>query len=237
MFSLLPLGTNGLYPTKESPTSGYLVTYNGVNILIDIGSGVFTKLCEVMPPENLDAVIISHYHFDHVSDIGVLSYYLQTRNKKLTVYGPNDNSPYQSLISGSPYFNYMPIDENSILDFKEFNVSFCKMKHPVLTYGVRLSDGEKVLSYSSDSALCGGFEKLLSNCNLAVLDCGFTYDNWNEDKPLISAKHVGLLAKSYGVKTMLLSHFNPTIPREKLAMEGQYEYENCKPIEHKRYYL
>ena len=105
MFTLQVLGTNGLYPTENSPTSGYLVNCNGLRYLVDIGCGIFNKVKEIMPPEDLDGIIVTHYHFDHVSDIGVLSYYLQTKNKRVTVYGPDDGSPYQKLISDSPYFD------------------------------------------------------------------------------------------------------------------------------------
>ncbi len=237
MFSVLPLGTNGLYPTDASPTSGYLVSYNDVNVLLDVGSGVFLKLKKIIKPESLSAVIITHYHFDHVSDIGVLSYYLQTVNKKLIVYAPKDGSSYEELIKSSPYFDFRPIDSLTTYNVDGLKINFYEMCHPIVTYSVSITAGDKKLSYSSDSNLNGDFEGLLSGCDLAIMDSGFLKKDWNEHKPLISARHVGLLGKKFKVSRVLISHFNPTYNREDIIKEAKEEFSAVEPAEFKQYYL
>lgn len=36
---------------------------------MDMGSGTLGRLTALMPPEKLDALLLSHWHFDHCSDV------------------------------------------------------------------------------------------------------------------------------------------------------------------------
>ena len=48
--------------------------HDGFHCLIDCGSGVLSSLQNYLPLEELDAVVISHYHADHIADIGSLQF-------------------------------------------------------------------------------------------------------------------------------------------------------------------
>ena len=52
-------------------------------MLMDCGSRAVTELEKEISPLDLDAVIISHYHPDHVADLGVLRHYFQLYPKHL----------------------------------------------------------------------------------------------------------------------------------------------------------
>lgn len=231
MFSVTPIGTNGLYPTKDNPTSGYLIKCGNLNILVDVGSGVFNGLCSIMDPCNLDFIILTHYHFDHVSDIGVLSYYLQTKSKVITVYAPDDDSQYQKLILNSPYFNFKPIK-----DFKsgDLTCQFYKVNHPVLAYGVSFYYQGKKFSYTGDTNLCDNLDLLLQGCDLAICDSGFTYKDWSNEKPHLSAYHIGLLAKKHNIK-VLLTHLHPNADKKQVLDEARSQHNNCFLAEHIEY--
>lgn len=232
---VIPLGTNGLFPDGENATSGYLVCAGKRKFLVDIGSGVFLKLKEILPPESLDAVIITHYHYDHVSDIGVLSYYLQTKNAKLRVYAPKDDSFYQKLIETTPYLEYRPIFENDWMLYDDLRILFYKTNHPVTTFGLSFIYGDKKFTYTSDGNLCDNLYKMLDHSDLAIIDCGFLYKDWSEDKPLLSAYHVGLLSAELNVKTPLISHFKPTISKKDLIEEARSACDRVNPCLYKRY--
>ena len=75
---LTTLGCWGAYPYKDGGTTSYLVTSeDGFQLLMDCGSRAVTELEKEISPLDLDAVIISHYHPDHVADLGVLRHYFQ----------------------------------------------------------------------------------------------------------------------------------------------------------------
>lgn len=79
------LGKYGPYPKAGGAASGYLLSAGGNRILLDCGSGVFSRLISLCPPEELSAVLLTHLHADHSSDLGVMNYYLQRLGRELDV--------------------------------------------------------------------------------------------------------------------------------------------------------
>ncbi len=75
---LTALGVWGGYPTRDAGTTSYLLqSESGFNMLLDCGSRAVTELEHELQPTQLDAVILSHYHEDHIADLGALRQYRQ----------------------------------------------------------------------------------------------------------------------------------------------------------------
>ena len=66
---LTVLGCLGAYPYKGEGTSSYLLESEGFHLLIDAGSTTLVRLENYLDPLKLDAVILSHYHHDHIADL------------------------------------------------------------------------------------------------------------------------------------------------------------------------
>ena len=66
------LGVNGPFPESKGATSGYLLQADSALIQLDLGSGVLARLTALAAPESLDALFLSHWHFDHTADVPVL---------------------------------------------------------------------------------------------------------------------------------------------------------------------
>ncbi|CZQ91640.1 Hypothetical protein Tpal_1442 [Trichococcus palustris] len=73
------LGYMGGYPTKDVGTTSYLLTSGEYRLLIDAGSNALLTLEHHLDPLDLDAVILTHYHADHIADLGVLQYTFQLK--------------------------------------------------------------------------------------------------------------------------------------------------------------
>lgn len=91
------LGCLGAYPYKGEGTSSYLLESDGFKLLLDAGSTTLVNLEEHLDPLTLDAVILSHYHYDHIADLGVLQYYRQLYpvmepTPVLPIYGHTEDS-------------------------------------------------------------------------------------------------------------------------------------------------
>lgn len=95
------LGTRGgpvPSPIRSQPAN--LLVAGGKNILVDVGDGSAGQLIMVGVPTNmLDAVFISHLHFDHTAGLaGILGLRLQTNaSSPLIIYGPPGTS---QLVAG-----------------------------------------------------------------------------------------------------------------------------------------
>ena len=66
------LGIYGPFPAGNGATSGYLAEEAGTLVQFDLGSGILSRLTARTAPEKLSAVFLSHWHFDHASDISLL---------------------------------------------------------------------------------------------------------------------------------------------------------------------
>ena len=92
---LTVLGKYGPYAPAHGATSGYLLENGGKNLLLDMGSGVLARLQEFIVPEQLDGIIISHVHYDHINDLFLYRYMLE-RLRRLFLF--LDLQCFQSLL-------------------------------------------------------------------------------------------------------------------------------------------
>ncbi len=232
MFSVTCLGKNALYPTKDSATSGYLVKCNNYNILLDCGSGVFTALKEVMEPEKVDMIIISHFHFDHMGDLGVYNYYLQTKNVKIPVYLPIKNEIFD--INSMPYFVFNDITDIENFCINEINFQFFKTNHPKFCLGTAINFENKKLVYSADTNKSSLLDNALNNADLCILDSCFTTENYRELGPHLCSALCAEYAKKHNVKT-LLSHLPADKDNSDIERQAKSISELCELIELKEY--
>src|SRR5262245_37327883 len=63
------LGKSPAWQDAGGACSGYLIEGGGVRVLLDCGPGVFAKLRSVVHYVDVDAIVISHLHADHVNDL------------------------------------------------------------------------------------------------------------------------------------------------------------------------
>lgn len=66
---LLPLGRLAGMPAAGQASSGYLVQHEGSTVMLDAGPGTALSLTSVLDPADLDAVVVSHLHTDHLLDL------------------------------------------------------------------------------------------------------------------------------------------------------------------------
>ncbi len=88
---LLVLGSSGGLPTRRRFSSSYALSAAGRLFLLDCGAPVSTLLYRYnLDPFEVQAVFLSHWHMDHVANLGLLltQNNLRPRPTPLTVYGP-----------------------------------------------------------------------------------------------------------------------------------------------------
>ena len=73
---LTVLGNNGPFPAAGGACSGYFVQHEDTRIQLDLGAGTLAALTKLTDPAALTALVFSHWHFDHCSDVLPLLYRL-----------------------------------------------------------------------------------------------------------------------------------------------------------------
>ena len=74
---ILPIGVRGSYPMPSQATSCYLVSSDGADVVLDLGSGALIGLTNHIDISAVSAFVITHLHYDHCAD--ALRYFLMTR--------------------------------------------------------------------------------------------------------------------------------------------------------------
>lgn len=206
------LGYYGGYPDKGIGTSGYLLQSGNYNLLLDCGSGVLLELEKVLNPLQLDAVLLSHYHSDHIADVGVLQHYWQLvpgekKEPVLPIYGHDkDNENFKKLdwFDCTKGYEY---DDQGTLNLGPFSITFQLTKHPVVAYAMRIYDenSKETLVYTADTRY---FDKLIDFCedaDMLITDTNF-YQDREGTKWHMTSEETGYLAKKANVKKVLISH-------------------------------
>ncbi|MCM3767379.1 MBL fold metallo-hydrolase [Neobacillus niacini] len=224
------IGLWGGYPKKNGASSGYLLEHDGFKLLIDCGSGVLSKMQEAVQPEELDAVIISHYHPDHIADIGVLQHarliqgFLGKQCPNLPIYGHIFDDyefgklTYKQITKGIRY------DPNQVLEVGPFKVSFIKTDHPVPCYAMRFEADGKVLVYTGDSSFKDEFIDFGKGADVLLCECNF-YGNQNgKSAGHMNSFDAGRFAKNAAVNQLILTHLPHYGNLSDLVSEASQEF-------------
>ena len=223
------VGCWGGYPAPNGATSSYLVEKDGFVLVIDMGSGSLSKIQSYKSIMEIDAVILSHYHHDHIADIGVLQYaqlvqaHVMRQKDILPIYGHlEDERSFKSL--SHDFTKGIAYDPNQVLEIGPFNITFLKTKHPVPCYGMRISDGNCVFIYTADTAYQKEWVEFAENANLMIADCNFYADQDGAEAGLMNSSEVGMIAEKANVKELILSHLPQYGEHEQLIKEAQKYY-------------
>lgn len=197
------LGKYGPYPALGGATSGYLVENNDTKIMLDFGCGILSRIDEVTEVEKLDAIILSHTHFDHSSDLLVLSYRIKN---KLKVYMPvNQEGGLAQTIKNTNAFEVVEYDENSTFEIGGLNVSFAQMIHPVTSFAIKLCFDTKTFVYTGDTVFN---PKLLEFCKGVNCILADAMQKEEVKNPHMTVKEASIIAKESGC-LVICSHCPP----------------------------
>lgn len=208
---LTVLGKFGPYPTKDrrSACSGYLVEYAGTNILLDMGPGVLNKLQRTKDVDALDAIFISHLHFDHTSDLLPFRYLLDSLNKDITVFTQYEDSEWYRVLFSHPHINVVNVKDGDSVTFKSLELKFVEMTHPVPTLGVMI-DGDSTLFYTGDTTFNSNIIPCAENADLVLADCS---NAPGSNGPHMTTENAKFINERTGVK-ILATHFSPNYDPE-----------------------
>lgn len=167
------IGTSSAYPTKDNPTSSYLIHTEEGNILLDCGSGSMMVLDELINLEELDYIFISHKHPDHIADLGVLQHrrlIKKSMDKNLSdlqIYGMFEDAIKNEIesINSSQVINLSVVE-----NIGPFTAHFHKTNHPVEAYAIRLEMSGKSIVYTSDTAYCEDLIEFSKDTDLLITE-------------------------------------------------------------------
>lgn len=220
---LTVLGMNGPFPSAGGATSGYLVSVGETRVQLDLGSGTLAALTAVTAPEHLTALVLSHWHYDHCSDVLPLIFRLEAlAEEPLHVYGPVDeNSLVRQAVKGCAKMVLHDITPGDQITLGEVKMSVHAARHPVPAVMLRLTAEDKILCYTGDTNTVDGLADFAQGAHLLLADGLFPEKAWGEAKPHLSAALAAKLAQEAQVKRLVITHLNPTVDPVGLIAEAR----------------
>ena len=207
---------------------------NKAKILIDCGNSckyILTKLAEIgVYPSDLDAILITHVHADHIKGLPVLSKQIAAK-----VYMGEKMYPYLDYVK-----NYTFIEENNF-KIKDMNIEVIKTSHDAEdSVGYIVSSGNKSIVYVTDTGYINKkYFDTLSNRNVYIFESNHDVEMLNNGRypfelrqRILSDKgHLSnydsakYLAKFIGDKTkkIILAHLSEENNTEELALSSLNE--------------
>jgi len=224
------LGVNGPFPESSGATSGYLLQADSALIQLDMGSGVLARLTALTAPETVDALFLSHWHFDHAADLPVLMYRLQAMGfgeggPQLKVYAPADeSSALRKIVAAAPCFRLTDVAPGDAFNIGSCEIRVGEARHPVPAVSFRIEEGGKAFGYTGDTNTLPSLAGFFRNVDLLLADGLFPAADWAEGKPHLSAELAASLAAEAGASSLVLTHLNPVYPPEILLREARQHY-------------
>jgi ribonuclease BN (tRNA processing enzyme) len=219
--SLTVLGCDGSYPGPGGAGSGYLVAVADTTVWLDAGPGTLARLQEHVAIEDLTAVVVTHEHVDHWSDLehlAVACRYALDR-PPVPLFSEIDLTTRMRVGPAAGTLAWSPIGPGSVVDVGHLRLSFSRTDHPVPTLAVRVDGAGRSLGYSADSGPGWGLAELGPGLDLALCEATFLSDR-EGSLPHLSARQAGTSAREAGVGRLVLTHLWPRTDRAAARAEG-----------------
>lgn len=212
---VIVMGEYGCFPGRGGACSGYLVQAGGLNVLVDAGSGVMSRLQNYIQIDELDAVLLTHLHFDHCGDLALLRYARESlislgrSMRPLPLFLPETPPEMVSFLLAGQMFE--PVFTHDGLNAQKgpLSFTFTRMPHSIESYAITIhAPGGKKIVFSGDTTGSPRLAEAASGADLFV--CEATTSGLNETAatgPHLNGRLAAQTALRAGVKQLCLTHF------------------------------
>lgn len=213
---LTVLGCAGSFPGPDSPCSAYLIEADGFRLMLDFGTGSLSTLQRHGSLTDVDAILLTHLHADHVLDacgyVVVRRYAPDGPYPPIPVFAPAGARERLSAAYGS--HGEGPLDDVYVFhdlragtfDVGPLAVTVDRVNHPVETYGVRLEHAGRALAYSADTAPCEALNRLAKDADLFLCEASYVEGEDNPPDLHLTGREAGEAAARAGVGRLVLTH-------------------------------
>lgn len=215
------LGCDGSWPGPGGASSGYLVRSASTCLLVDIGPGAFANLQRLADPASVDAVVISHQHPDHWTDLyGLVAHARFVAGRSvLPVYGPQGMAE-RAYLADSPVLEWHSVTSGNRVVVGDLACTFHRTEHGPETLAVRIDGAGRSLGYSADSGPGWLLADLGTGLDLVL--CEATYTATHEGTAgHMSGRQAGEQARRARASRLVLTHRWPTEDAAAVASEAE----------------
>ena len=210
-------GYAGLTSTGAG-ASGYLFQHRETSIVVDLGPGTLAELRRHVDIRSLSALLVSHGHLDHVSDIAGLHHVLR--------YSPTPLArPLPLLVPPGATRQFdlwrdaLPGWDDEVLQITEYDpaadmtvggmtVRFAPTVHPLQGWAMRVSaPAAGSVGYTADTGPAADLDGLFAGVDVLIAEATLIEeDGPAESRGHLTAAEAGGLAMRASCSTLVLTH-------------------------------
>lgn len=243
---LTVLGCSGSVPGPESPASGYLVRAGDITVVLDLGNGTFGALQRYLDPFYLDALILSHLHPDHCTDVSAMAVYRRYHPRRppggpLPLHGPTEIAQRLAAAYAPDAAERSVTDLSDVFDFRPFSDPFrigelevcaAPVDHVCEAYALRLSHAGWTLVYSGDTGPCPQLVEIATGADVLLAEASWPDRPDNPRGIHLSGREAGEAAAAAGVSRLLITHVPPWTDAEQVLSEAKAAFDGPTELVH-----
>jgi ribonuclease BN (tRNA processing enzyme) len=211
------IGCSPAWPNAGEASSCYLVEAGETRLLLDCGWGAIGSLL-ARDPRPVDAIVLSHLHYDHVADLVPLAFARQIGSlghwPEPALHVPEGGPDRLGLLAevggASPTFledafDLREYDPEAVLQVGRMAVRFAEVRHPGRAWAIRVEADGRALCFSGDTAPTPALPALARGADVLLCEAA------SADAPRSSDIHLngadaGTAAAEAGVTRLVLTH-------------------------------
>lgn len=244
------LGKSPAWQDAGGACSGYLIEDAGTTLLLDCGNGVFAKLRAARDYADVDAVLLSHLHADHILDLVPFAYalLLSPRQQPVPVAGyPGTDRPARPRLIGPPgagdafrrltgtwgseslisdAFELSEYDASSTVDVGPLRARFHEVPHFVASHAINVNseNGDGRLTYGGDSRPSGELVEAARGTDLLLIEATLPRPERTGVRGHLTAAEAGDHARRAGAKRVVLTHISDELDPERATEEASQAF-------------
>lgn len=226
------LGKSPSWQDADGACSGYLVEEDGFRLLIDCGNGVFGKLRSACDYVDVDAVLITHLHADHILDLVPFSYALSyaPRQQPVPVAGwPGTDHPARPALHAPPgarkvfrhlarcwgqedlvekAFSLTEYEPHEPLSVGPFRVRLREVPHFITTFAVELSSHGSRFTFSADCSPNQELVDFAQDTQLLLIEATLPRPERTGIRGHLTPGEAGEHGQRAGAERLILTHYS-----------------------------
>ncbi len=228
------IGSSGTYPAPGRPAAGYLIEHRSTRVWCEAGPGTFVAL--PVDPDLVDAVVISHQHADHCSDLLTAFHawtYRPNPRHGVAVYAPQSvwdrvsafvDKGQESVFDRT--FQFTAVEGGDSAQIGEIEIQFTEMDHSVPTVGTRWEAANRTMFYTGDTGPGGEWRGLANGVDVMLSEASYQESTKDPDYPKhLSAAEAGGIAREVGAKRLVLTHIPPYLEAARSVHEAEQVFD------------
>jgi ribonuclease BN (tRNA processing enzyme) len=244
------LGKSPSWQDAGGACSGYLLSDGETTLLLDCGNGVFAKLRQYADYAQVDAILISHLHADHILDLVPYAYALTyaPRQQPVPVAGyPGTDNParprliapggatrcFRTLVGSwgnedliDKAFALEEYDPAESLEVGTLRARFKEVPHFTTTYAIDFGaeGGAGRFTYGADCRPGEALVEIARDTDLLFVEATLPRPERSGDRGHMTPAEAGDHARRAGAKRVVLTHISDELDEDVARNEASEAY-------------